>query len=136
MKEFVSGDALDPKLVRGKIVVCEESGVEKGQAVARAGGIGMIELSNQDAGELLVPEAHFLPATLVGAEAGVEMRHYLLPNRSPTGTIVFYGTTYHMEEAPILTSFSSRGPNAVSPDILKPDIIAPGLNILDRKSVV
>ena len=67
---------------------------------------------------------------LVGAKASEEIRNYLKSNGSPTGTIVFYGTTYHMEEAPILTSFSSRGPNAVSPDILKPDIIAPGLNIL------
>ena len=129
-KELCSGDPLDPNLVRGKIVVCEGSGVEKGQAVARAGGIGLIELSDEDAGELLVPEAHFFPATLVGAKASEEIRDYLKSNGSKTGTIVFYGTTYHMEEAPILTSFSSRGPNAVSPDILKPDIIAPGLNIL------
>ena len=35
-----------------------------------------------------------------------------------------------MEEAPVLTYFSSAGPNAISTDILKPDIIAPGLNIL------
>jgi subtilisin family serine protease len=58
------------------------------------------------------------------------VRDYVNSNKSPSGTIVFYKTTYHREEAPVLTSFSSRGPNSVSPDILKPDIIAPGLNIL------
>lgn len=126
--------SLKPKVVRGKIVVCELGnieGVEKGQVVARAGGIGMIELSNEYLGESLIAESHVLPATFVGAKAGKAIRGYLQSNRSrPTGTIVFYGTVYHREEAPILCSFSSRGPNAVSPDILKPDIIAPGLNIL------
>ncbi|KAK1370546.1 hypothetical protein POM88_036638 [Heracleum sosnowskyi] len=32
--------------------------------------------------------------------------------------------------APLVTEFSSRGPNPISPEILKPDITAPGANIL------
>ncbi|GJN11312.1 hypothetical protein PR202_ga29493 [Eleusine coracana subsp. coracana] len=32
--------------------------------------------------------------------------------------------------APMVTGFSSRGPNAVVPELLKPDVISPGLNIL------
>lgn len=32
--------------------------------------------------------------------------------------------------APSMTIFSSRGPNAVAPDIIKPDVTAPGLQIL------
>ncbi|XP_042428681.1 subtilisin-like protease SBT4.3 [Zingiber officinale] len=33
-------------------------------------------------------------------------------------------------EAPLVASFSSRGPNTITPDILKPDISAPGIDIL------
>lgn len=32
--------------------------------------------------------------------------------------------------APDVVSFSSRGPSPISPDILKPDITAPGVDIL------
>ena len=60
---------LEPKLVRGKIVVCEQGGVEKGQVVARAGGIGMIELNDEYDGESLIPEPIFFPSTSVDVKA-------------------------------------------------------------------
>jgi len=131
--DFCLDGSLEPKVVRGKIVVCERGitrRTEKGQVVVVAGGIGMIELSSEVDGEELIADPHVLPAAFVGAKAGKQVRDYLNSNKSLSGTIVFYETTYHREEAPVLTSFSSRGPNSVSPDILKPDIIAPGLNIL------
>jgi subtilisin family serine protease len=90
---------------------------------------GMIELSPEGDGEELIADSHVLPAAFVGAKAGKAVRDYLNSDRRP-GTIIFYDTTYFSEETPFLTYFSSRGPNSVSPDILKPDIIAPGLNIL------
>ncbi|KAJ1382085.1 Peptidase S8/S53 domain superfamily [Sesbania bispinosa] len=31
---------------------------------------------------------------------------------------------------PILASFSARGPNGLDPEIMKPDLITPGVNIL------
>lgn len=133
--DFCSDGSLEPEMVRRKIVVCEQGitgRTEKGQVVAMAGGIGMILLTPDGGGEELIADAHVLPATYVGNKAAKAIRDYLNSNASlsPSGTIVFYGTTYHREEAPILSSFSSRGPNSVSPDILKPDVIAPGLNIL------
>ncbi|KAE8728734.1 Detected protein of confused Function [Hibiscus syriacus] len=39
-------------------------------------------------------------------------------------------TTLHYKPAPFMAGFTSRGPNVVDPYILKPDITAPGLNIL------
>ena len=36
--------------------------------------------------------------------------------------------------APTMTIFSSRGPNAVAPDIIKPDVTAPGIQILAGNS--
>ncbi|XP_022887944.1 subtilisin-like protease SBT1.5 [Olea europaea var. sylvestris] len=35
-----------------------------------------------------------------------------------------------VQPAPLVASFSARGPNPETPEILKPDVIAPGLNIL------
>ncbi|KAI3959637.1 hypothetical protein MKX01_018136 [Papaver californicum] len=39
-------------------------------------------------------------------------------------------------EAPVVVSFSSRGPNLISPNIVKPDISAPGVDILAAFSPV
>ncbi|KAI8025277.1 hypothetical protein LOK49_LG02G02990 [Camellia lanceoleosa] len=44
--------------------------------------------------------------------------------------IFFAKTVLGSEPAPESAAFSSKGPNALTPEILKPDIAAPGLNIL------
>nr|GMD03434.1 subtilisin-like protease SBT5.3 [Ipomoea batatas]GMD07261.1 subtilisin-like protease SBT5.3 [Ipomoea batatas] len=35
-----------------------------------------------------------------------------------------------MKPAPVIAAFSSRGPNTINPEILKPDISAPGVNVI------
>ncbi|KAH0697436.1 hypothetical protein KY290_015302 [Solanum tuberosum] len=45
-------------------------------------------------------------------------------------TILFGGTKVGIQPSPVLAAFSSRCPNSITPEILKPDIIAPGINIL------
>ncbi|CAA0833872.1 Subtilisin-like protease SBT1.7 [Striga hermonthica] len=39
-------------------------------------------------------------------------------------------TRVDVKPSPVVAAFSSRGPNIVTPEILKPDLIAPGVNIL------
>ncbi|BBH08137.1 hypothetical protein Prudu_020251 [Prunus dulcis] len=39
-------------------------------------------------------------------------------------------TVLGLKPAPRVTAFSSKGPNSLTPEILKPDVTAPGLNIL------
>ncbi|OIW02493.1 hypothetical protein TanjilG_05086 [Lupinus angustifolius] len=131
--------SLDPKFVRGKIVVCDRginSRAAKGEVVKKSGGVAMILANGVFDGEGLVADCHVLPATAVGARGGDEIRRYIsLAAKSksgsvPTATIVFKGTRLGVRPAPVVASFSARGPNPESPEILKPDIIAPGLNIL------
>lgn len=85
-------------------------------------------------GEGLVADCHLLPATAVGAVGGDEIRKYIQSaqkSKSPAmATILFRGTRLNVAPAPIVASFSARGPNPETPEILKPDLIAPGLNIL------
>ncbi|KAK7285688.1 hypothetical protein RJT34_20466 [Clitoria ternatea] len=130
-------DSLDPMVVKGNIVVCDRgvnSRAAKGEVVKKAGGVGMILANGVFDGEGLVADCHVLPATSVGATAGDEIRKYISlgwHSRSPpTATIIFKGTRVGVRPAPKVAAFSARGPNPESPEILKPDVIAPGLNIL------
>ncbi|KAH6790039.1 Subtilase family protein [Perilla frutescens var. frutescens] len=129
--------SLDPNVVKGKIVLCDRginSRAAKGEVVKKAGGVGMILANGVFDGEGLVADCHVLPATAVGAAAGDEIRKYIQlaeKSKSPAkATILFRGTRLHVAPAPVVASFSARGPNPETPEILKPDLIAPGLNIL------
>ncbi|URE22578.1 subtilisin-like protease [Musa troglodytarum] len=49
---------------------------------------------------------------------------------APTAAIIFKGTALRVPNSPALASFSSRGPSQITPGILKPDILGPGVNVL------
>ncbi|CAN7049947.1 unnamed protein product [Brassica oleracea var. botrytis] len=131
--------SLDPSLVKGKIVLCDRginSRATKGEIVRKNGGVGMIIANGVFDGKGLVADCHVLPATSVGASGGDEIRRYISEtaksrsSKQPTATIVFKGTRLGIRPAPVVASFSARGPNPETPEIIKPDVIAPGLNIL------
>ncbi|KAJ0980266.1 hypothetical protein J5N97_008521 [Dioscorea zingiberensis] len=124
---------LIPSLVAGKIVLCDRginARVQKGYVVKTAGGAGMVLANTAANGEELVADAHLLPATGVGEKAANTIRSYVLSDPNPTATIVFSGTKVNIRPSPVVAAFSSRGPNSITSEILKPDLIAPGVNIL------
>ncbi|KAJ0974241.1 hypothetical protein J5N97_016206 [Dioscorea zingiberensis] len=126
-------NSLDPKLVRGKIVICDRGSsprVAKGLVVKEAGGVGMILANGMSNGEGLVGDAHMLPACAIGSDEGDAVKSYVASSSAPTATIAFEGTVVGVKPAPVVASFSGRGPNGLSPEVLKPDLIAPGVNIL------
>ncbi|KAF8405404.1 hypothetical protein HHK36_010309 [Tetracentron sinense] len=127
-------NSLDSKLVTGKIVVCDRGSsarVSKGLVVKKAGGVGMILANGVSNGEGLVGDAHLLPACAIGAGEGDALKSYISSSSAlPTATIDFRGTVIGIKPAPVVASFSGRGPNGLNPEILKPDLIAPGVNIL------
>ncbi|GAB4838509.1 hypothetical protein Ancab_028055 [Ancistrocladus abbreviatus] len=126
-------NSLDSVDVKGKIVICDRGSnprVAKGLVVKKAGGIGMILANGATNGEGLVGDAHLIPACALGANEGDLVKSYVSSAKFPTATINFQGTIVGVKPAPVVASFSGRGPNGLNPEILKPDIIAPGVNIL------
>ncbi|KAJ0799631.1 putative cucumisin [Helianthus annuus] len=125
--------SLEPDVVRGKVVFCDRGvspRAEKGMVVKQAGGIGMILANTAASGEELVADSHILPAVAVGRKVGDEIREYLKSEAKPTAVLSFGGTVLGVKPSPVVAAFSSRGPNTVTPQIMKPDVIGPGVNIL------
>lgn len=130
---YCMSGSLNPEVVSGKIVVCDRGGnarVQKGLVVKRAGGLGMILANTEAYGEELVADAHFIPAASLGEKEADDIKKYILSDNKATATIGFSGTELGVKPSPVVASFSSRGPNPITPEILKPDLIAPGVNIL------
>lgn len=98
--------------------------VEKGSAVKLAGGSGMILPNTAESGEeLMLTLILYLRPWLAKL---LVIRSVIISNR-----VNFRGTVIGSSPpAPIVAAFSSRGPNRSTPEILKPDVIAPGVNIL------
>ncbi|KAI4316635.1 hypothetical protein L6164_024598 [Bauhinia variegata] len=90
----------------------------------------MILANNEDYGEELVADAHLLPAVALGQKASDALKKYAFSTPNPTAKITFGGTQLGVQPSPVVAAFSSRGPNELTPQILKPDLIAPGVNIL------
>ncbi|GFQ04108.1 subtilisin-like protease [Phtheirospermum japonicum] len=125
--------SLDENLVRGKIVICDRGGnarVAKGEVVRKAGGLGVVVANVAPIGEGLVADSHLVPGLAVTESAGLTIRDYINSSPNPRATMVFRGTVVGITPAPVVASFSARGPSLESPYVLKPDIIAPGVNIL------
>ncbi|KAL1356107.1 hypothetical protein HN51_008092 [Arachis hypogaea] len=124
---------LDPQVVKGKIVICERGispRVQKGHVVKNAGGVGMILTNTETNGEELVADCHLLPAVAIGEKDGKDLKNYVLTNKNATATLSFLGTRLGIRPSPVVAAFSSRGPNFLSLEVLKPDLVAPGVNIL------
>ncbi len=121
---------LDPLLVTGKIVLCKRGAiarVDKSKAVLQAGGVGMILYNSPD--NSLNADFHFVPTVHVNQASGLAIKAYA----ATTGaTAKINAATIALDApAPFTALFSSRGPlKAGGGDLLKPDLIAPGQDIL------
>ncbi|XP_074290159.1 subtilisin-like protease SBT4.3 [Silene latifolia] len=116
-------NCLDKHLVKGKIVVCDGS-APYGIAF-RAGALGVLAPTRLEN----VSFAYPLPAASLGTAAFAELKTYLHSTKNPKANIL-KSETRNDTTAPDIAQFSSRGPNTIASDILKPDISAPGVDIL------
>ncbi len=129
-------DELDPAVVAGKVVLCRRGGngrVEKSEAVELAGGVGMILYNNSDADNLHT-DTFWVPTVHVDYTVGLRIKEYIAAADDPQAKISKTGTVTSLGYDPSMTLFSSRGPNPSSRDIIKPDITAPGIQILAAAS--
>jgi hypothetical protein len=122
---------LDPAKVAGKIVVCNRGGnvlVNKAKAVKDAGGAGMVLVNTPTSNTTLPFVAYSIPAVHLPVANYADIKAYAAAVGS-TATINSADIVY-TAPAPFTASFSSRGPLRASFDLLKPDLIAPGQDIL------
>ncbi|XP_020413431.1 subtilisin-like protease SBT4.3 isoform X1 [Prunus persica] len=124
-----SPGCLDRDLVKGKIVVCDMFG---GNVEAhKAGALGSILHSSAPDVSFVVP----LPATGLSNQDYNVVKSFLNSTKEPRANIL-KSEAIKDDDAPIAASFSSRGPNQILPEIIKPDISAPGVDILAAYSPV
>lgn len=122
---------LDPSVVSGKIVLCKRGAiarVDKSRAVYMAGGLGTV-LYNTFDGDTLNTDTHWTPTVHVNYTSGAAIKAYI-DAMGAEATAQLTAGIYTPIPAPDMASFSSRGPDLAAEDIIKPDVTAPGVNIL------
>lgn len=117
--------------ISGAIVLCARGGVArvaKSQAVHEQGGAGMILYNNNDE-MALVTDNHHVPSVLVDFTTGQRIKSYIDRSGSWARAMIFPSIRVPAQGS-VMADFSSRGADAVAPDLIKPDVTAPGVNIL------
>ncbi|KAK6936201.1 Peptidase S8 propeptide/proteinase inhibitor I9 [Dillenia turbinata] len=118
---FCKNNTLDPTLIKGKIVVCTIEAITdnrraKATFVKQGGGVGMILI---DANVKGIGFQFEIPGTIILQAAADQLLAYMSAEKNPVARIAPTTTVLYTKPAPIVAGFSSRGPNAVNPDILK-----------------
>ncbi|WCJ26144.1 Subtilisin-like protease [Euphorbia peplus] len=129
--KFCVDGSLNSYIAAGKIVFCEA--IWDGSGVLLANGVGTIMADAEYSNDFAF--SYPLPATVINVADGQQVLNYIKSTENPTATILV-SEAFTDVIAPSVVSFSSRGPNMISPDILKPDLTAPGVDILAAWSPV
>lgn len=122
--------SLDPAKVAGRIVVCDRGGsfarLDRSVEVQRAGGVGMV-LQNVTEPDVLA-DWHVVPTVHLAADQRDAVRAYAATGTGTAALSARYQAPGVV--APVMAGFSSRGPNLADPQLLKPDLSAPGVAII------
>ncbi|EOA13157.1 hypothetical protein CARUB_v10026176mg [Capsella rubella] len=124
--EDCTPDCLDASLVKGKILVCTRF---LPYVAYRMGAVASIFEDDSDWAQI-----HGLPVSGLQKDDFEYFLSYIKSSNLPDAAVLKSEAIFH-KEAPKVLSFSSRGPNIIVADILKPDITAPGLEILAANSL-
>ncbi|KAH9695492.1 hypothetical protein WN943_024406 [Citrus x changshan-huyou] len=133
-KEICEPNSTDSKAVAGKYIFCafDYNGnvtvYQQLEEVRKSGAAGAI--FSADSRQHLSPEVFNMPFVAVNLKDGELVKKYIINVGNATVSIKFQITILGTKPAPQVANFSSRGPSLRSPWILKPDILAPGVDIL------
>ncbi|KDO76781.1 hypothetical protein CISIN_1g042478mg [Citrus sinensis] len=124
--------SLNATLAAGKIILCfsrpDTQDIQSAAiSVTQAGGVGLIYAQFHTDG---LDSCNLIPCIKVNYEVGTQILSYIRRARSPIAKLSSPETVIGDLVSPRVASFSSRGPNSMSPAVLKPDIVAPGVDIL------
>ena len=123
--------ALDKSKVDGRIVACARgtnARTEKSTEVKNAGGAGMVLYNVSPDADDIAADKHAVPTIHISVADGKKLLTYL-DSSKPTASLGA-GEEYKAE-APEMAAFSSAGPAlAGGGDLLKPDITAPGVDVV------
>ena len=132
---------------KDKIVLCKGAvgRAAKSHAVLDAGGVGMVLYNDADH-QTLPSDNHYVPTVHVSNADGLAIKEYIASTAPGQGqgnalgkkatAMIAGGVPVERPVASFMAYFSSRGPIGVpaSPDIIKPDVTAPGVQILAANS--
>lgn len=130
--------SLDPTKAIGRIVLCKQAhGVSNETNISTK--ISYLWTTIQAAAAIIVDDtilsnAGFgvlsFPLSIVSSWAGSIISNYIQDSITPMARILQTQAYFDWRAAPVVAGFSSRGPNSVTHNILKPDIATPGASIL------
>ncbi|KAL0446954.1 UNVERIFIED_CONTAM: Subtilisin-like protease SBT4.4 [Sesamum latifolium] len=113
---------LNSRLVKGKILICEDA--HRQRQAMDAGAYGVIEMADEEFSSVTA-----LPASDLSPLSISQIQDYAKNTKMAVANILTSEST-KQSDAPIVATFSSRGPNLLIPEIMKPDVTAPGVEIL------
>jgi subtilisin family serine protease len=120
---------LDAAKVAGKIVVCDRGQsprVDKSLEVFQTGGVGMLLLNTE--ADALWDDPHHVPTAHLSHLDREAVRTYT--QSALAQAALGAGMQRGGKLAPVMADYSSRGPNTGLPSILKPDLAAPGDDVI------
>lgn len=131
MENTLAADSL-----KDKVVLCERglaARVAKSDEAARVGAVGMVFTNKTGGAATINADNHVIPTVHVRAELGEQLAKYI-ESAGENAKVAFDPKNLSDEQSPAIprvANFSSRGPSkAYNQDILKPDLTAPGQDVV------
>ena len=126
---------LDPAKVTGKILVCDRGAnvlVNKSANGKTAGAVGVIIANTPTSANTILNQAHAVSTVHLNAADGAVLKSYI--DSSPASASASLGNLHAIADtsvaAPMMNGSSSRGPSVANANIMKPDLAAPGTDVL------
>ncbi|KAL8159796.1 hypothetical protein V2J09_001333 [Rumex salicifolius] len=122
--------------IYGKIVICEwddiygsEENTHSVESIMQQGGAGVIFIASKDEVDN-IPKFFPLMSSLLNPTETNKLQYYLNYDRNPVARIMSSQQVINVKPEPRMVAFSNMGPNPSTTALLKPDVTAPGVDIV------